>query len=161
MWILCPWNPETVIEVKLQLFADFFYQKIVKLPSKSLSRKTKEVIISMGYGLYMLKSTSIPNDRHFSYALRSLLRCWYHVTSFATVSAKFDFVRSGNVNRNNGSARNLGINGYNWSTTASPVYNNGSAALTGYNLNFNASGVNPSDGPLNRWLGFPIRCLAY
>ena len=68
------------------------------------------------------------------------------------------FVRSGYVHRHDGSARYLGVDGYHRSTTASPVYAAGSAGWTGYNLYFYASGVNPSDGPLNRWLGFPVRC---
>ena len=71
------------------------------------------------------------------------------------------FVRSGYVHRHDGSARYLGVDGYHRSTTASPVYYDGSAGLPGYYLHFNASGVNPSDGPGNRWYGFPIRCLAY
>ncbi len=81
--------------------------------------------------------------------------------SYNIAGAPLHFVRSGLVNRGYGSARYLGLDGDYWSTTASPVYNGGSAALTGYDLDFGASGVYPSDGPLNRWLGFPIRCLAY
>ena len=71
------------------------------------------------------------------------------------------FVRSGNINLDNGSTRYLGIDGYYWSSTASPVFNSGSAGLTDYNLYFGASNVSPADGPYARWLGFPIRCLAY
>ena len=102
--------------------------------------------------------------------LQSLIKSSFHnFSSFSIPEQKPNLirtkntrlVRSGYVNRDNGSARNLGLNGYNWSTTASPVYNNGSAGLTGYNLGFNASGVNPSGGPDGRWSGFPIRCLAY
>ena len=81
--------------------------------------------------------------------------------SYNIAGAPLHFVRSGYVGRNVGSARNLGINGYYWSTTASPVYGNGSAALTGYNLDFAASGVDPSHGPYRRWDALPIRCLAY
>ena len=68
------------------------------------------------------------------------------------------FVRSGNVNLNNGFLRNAGINGYDWSSMAAAFTSSTSA--TAYNLNFNASGLNPSNGPNNRWNGFPVRCLA-
>ena len=81
--------------------------------------------------------------------------------SYNIAGAPLHFVRSGFVARDDGSARHLGLNGYNWSTTTSPVYNNGSAGLTGYVLYFNANDVYPSGGPSNRWVGFPIRCLAY
>ena len=60
------------------------------------------------------------------------------------------FVRSGNVNMGNGFLRNAGINGNYWSRS-------GVASTTAYNLNFNASGVNPSNGPNNRYNGFSLR----
>ena len=68
------------------------------------------------------------------------------------------FVRSGSVDRDDGSARRLGFRGYYWSSTASPVFHDGSAGLAVYGLDFNASGVNPSYDPDARWYGFPIRC---
>lgn len=73
----------------------------------------------------------------------------------------FHFVRSGYVYRNYGSVRSLGINGYGWSPTASPVHYSGSVKLTGYYLGLDDSGVYPSLGPDYRWHAFPVRCLAY
>jgi hypothetical protein len=69
-------------------------------------------------------------------------------------------VRSGNFNLtiSAGTFRNAGHEGNWWSSRgADNVW--GSAGLGGYNLNFNATGVNPSNGPTNRWIGFPLRCL--
>lgn len=58
-----------------------------------------------------------------------------------------------------GQLRNAGINGNWWSSRgADNVW--GSAGLGAYNLNFNATGVNLSNGPINRWNGFPLRCLS-
>ena len=71
------------------------------------------------------------------------------------------FVRSGNFNLANtaGVLRNAGQNGNWWSSRgADNVW--GSAGLGGYNLEFNANGVRPSNGPHNRYLGFPLRCLS-
>ena len=67
------------------------------------------------------------------------------------------FVRSGYVDLNTGALRNFGINGYDWSRIAT-VYGAGTWNAKAYNLNFNASGVNPSNNNV-RWNGFPVRCL--
>ena len=72
------------------------------------------------------------------------------------------FVRSGNVNLpgvSGATFRNAGINGYGWSSRGSSTRNDGAAIPSGYNLEFNATGVNPSNGPNERWHGFPLRCL--
>jgi len=53
--------------------------------------------------------------------------------------------------------RNFGINGYGWSNTG--VTYSSATSANAYNLNFNASGVNPSNGPNNRWNGFPVRFI--
>ena len=50
-----------------------------------------------------------------------------------------------------GTLRNAGHNADYWSSR-------GSAATNAYNLEFNTA-VNPSNGPNNRWYGFPLRCL--
>ncbi len=68
-------------------------------------------------------------------------------------------VRSGDVNLNNGALRVFGINGYGWSRI-STAYGTGTWDAKAYYLNFNASGVNPSDNYV-RWVGFPVRCLVY
>ncbi len=70
------------------------------------------------------------------------------------------FVRSGNLNLpgvSGATFRNAGINGYGWSSRAAAYTS--STAATAYNLGFNASDVYPSNGPNNRWNGFPLRCL--
>ncbi len=69
------------------------------------------------------------------------------------------FVRSGNVNLGNGFSRNVGQNGYDWSATSTDTIW-GNPGLGAYNLDFNASGLNSSNGPTNRYNGFPVRCLA-
>ena len=66
------------------------------------------------------------------------------------------FVRSGYVSVpgvNNGTFRYAGVNTEDWSSR-------GVAATTAYNLNFNATGVNPSSGPVNRYSGRSLRCLS-
>ncbi len=68
------------------------------------------------------------------------------------------FVRSGNLNLpgvSGATFRNAGINGYGWSSRAAAYTS--STAATAYNLGFNASDVYPSNGPNNRWNGFPLR----
>lgn len=66
------------------------------------------------------------------------------------------FVRSGRVALTvaAGNFGNAGNNGNYWSSRTSP-----SSASLSYNLNFNASGVNPSNGPTERWRGYSLRCL--
>jgi len=62
-------------------------------------------------------------------------------------------VRSGYIElpKTAGTLRNAGHNADYWSSR-------GSAATNAYNLEFNTA-VNPSNGPNNRWYGFPLRCL--
>jgi uncharacterized protein (TIGR02145 family) len=57
---------------------------------------------------------------------------------------------AGNRNNSNGSLNNAGSNGNYWSSSI-----NGTNA---YNLNFNASSVNPANNN-NRGNGFSVRCL--
>lgn len=68
-------------------------------------------------------------------------------------------MRSGYININAGRLKVAGQNGYDWSSRASSKRNDGASIPSGYNLNFNATGVNPSNGPNERWHGFPLRCL--
>lgn len=70
-------------------------------------------------------------------------------------------VRSGYIRRYGGSVRYLGISGDGWAITSSLVYGNGLSGLTGYTLDFYVSNVSSSNGPSDRWFGYPIRCLAY
>ena len=72
------------------------------------------------------------------------------------------FVRSGYMNLpgvSGATLRNAGINGYGWSSRASSTRYDGSAIPSGYNLGFDASTVYPSNGPYERWLGFPSAAL--
>ena len=69
------------------------------------------------------------------------------------------FVRSGHVALNTGAMRNFGVNGYDWSRIAT-VYGAGTWDAKAYYLDFNASGVYPSNAYV-RWVGFPVRCLVY
>ena len=76
--------------------------------------------------------------------------------NYNIASPPLSFVRSGFVILDYGSLRYFGINGYGWSS-ASQAFTSVTSA-TAYYLGFGASGVHPSDGPDNRWDGFPIRC---
>jgi len=58
---------------------------------------------------------------------------------------------------NNGSVRSSGLDARGWSRTG--VGYASATSATAYNLNANASGVNPSNGPNNRYNGFPVRPL--
>ena len=80
-----------------------------------------------------------------------------HIYNLA--SPPLSFVRSGNVGLNLGALRYFDLYGYGWSS-ASQAFSSVTSA-TAYDLGFNASGVLPSNGPGNRWNGFPLRCLAY
>jgi len=61
-------------------------------------------------------------------------------------------VRSGDVelNKTAGTFRNAGAYGFGWSSR-------GEAATTAYYLQIEPSAVKPSNGPNNRFNGFPIR----
>ncbi len=74
-------------------------------------------------------------------------------TNYNIAEAPLYFVRSGNVGIYGGKLWGSGINGYGWSSWP---HSNGVYA---YFLGFNGSVVGPSSG-LNRWFGFPLRCLA-
>ena len=67
------------------------------------------------------------------------------------------FVRSGNISLNNGSLRDSGLIGYDWSRSAVAYYSATSA--NSYWFDFNSSVSRPSYGPFNRYFGFPVRCL--
>ena len=67
------------------------------------------------------------------------------------------FVRSGYIALDYGSLRDNGRRGDEWSSV-STTYSSNFRALA-YNLLFTDLGIFPSDGPLNRWGGFPVRCL--
>ena len=69
-------------------------------------------------------------------------------------------MRSGNLNPADGKFWNAGVYGYYWSSRGSSTRYDGVATPSAYNLNFNATGVNPSNGPNNRYNGFSLRCLA-
>ena len=70
------------------------------------------------------------------------------------------FVRSGYIDLSIGRSRFAGYDGNYWpSIAASNIW--GSAGLGAYHLVFDATNVYPSNGPADRWLGFPLRCLKY
>ena len=55
---------------------------------------------------------------------------------------------------------NAGIRSYGWSSRGTATRYDGANIPSSYNLDFNATGVLPSNGPSNRYLGFPLRCLS-
>ncbi len=65
------------------------------------------------------------------------------------------FVRSGLIYLGYGSARNLGIGGFDWSGVAAGYTDPTSGSTRAYYLYFNASGVYPSYGPYYRWFPRP------
>ena len=69
-------------------------------------------------------------------------------------------VRSGYIGPINsaGTALGVGSNGYGWSRSA--VAFSSPTSATVYSLVFYATRVYPSNGPFNRWDGFPLRCLS-
>lgn len=69
-------------------------------------------------------------------------------------------MRSGGVNLSldAGAWRNAGIDGYDWSSQAAAHASSTSA--TAYYMVYRAIELRPSRGPLDRWLGFPLRCLS-
>ncbi len=77
-------------------------------------------------------------------------------------AAPLYFVRSGYVDPSvsAGTFRYAGILGYWWSSRGSSTRYDGVATPSAYVLNFNATGVYPSAGPHNRYLGFSLRCLS-
>lgn len=52
-----------------------------------------------------------------------------------------------------------GANGYQWPRTASFKLYDDSVMSSAYYLHFNVTGVDPSSGPLYRWIGVSLRCL--
>ncbi len=56
--------------------------------------------------------------------------------------------------------RFAGQYGYWWSSRGSSTRYDGVTTPSAYDLSFNATGVNPSDGPDNRWVGYSLRCLS-
>ena len=73
----------------------------------------------------------------------------------------YTLVRSGHVYPaiTAGTFRGAGLTGHYWSSLASSTRYDGSAIPSGYNLGFDASTVYPSNGPYERWLGFPSAAL--
>ena len=67
------------------------------------------------------------------------------------------FVRSGDIVLDYGTLRGYGESDYVWSRSAA-TYLSPTSAKT-YYLYFNASAVRPSHGPVDRQVGFPVRCL--
>ena len=72
----------------------------------------------------------------------------------------WSFVRSGRLNLtvSAGTLGYAGVSGSWWSSRAAAYTSSTSA--TAYYLEFGGSSVYPSNGPNNRWYGFPLRCLS-
>lgn len=83
--------------------------------------------------------------------------------SVVNIRSALFFVRSGSVYLPN-TAGTFGYAGHSadyWSSRGSSTRYDGVTTPSAYNLNFNATGVNPSNGPNNRYNGFPLRCLLF
>ena len=132
---MVPWDLAEINEVKLRLLAAL-EKKIAEFLFHKFQRRTRKT-----WNLVWLR----------------LRRRW---VSSSTYGCSFlAFVRSGNVNINDGRLYIGGwstgdgqvapAHGYGWSRTAK-------SSTNAYNLNFNTTGVNPSNNN-NRWNGFPLR----
>lgn len=73
-------------------------------------------------------------------------------------TATLYFVRSGFIQMTNGRLRYVSIYGYYWSLVASSRHNSGEAIPSAFDLGLQADETYPSNGPSNRWFGFPIHC---
>ena len=72
-------------------------------------------------------------------------------------------MRSGNIylpGESGATLRTAGLNADYWSSRESSTHYDGTAVLSGYHLNFGATGVYPSAGPRERWRGYSLRCLS-
>ena len=68
-------------------------------------------------------------------------------------------MRSGDVDVTIGRLWSLGINGYDWSFTASSRHIDSRAIPSVYYLRFDTTDANSSNGPFYRWYSFPLRGL--
>ena len=83
--------------------------------------------------------------------------------NYNIAAAPLYFVRSGYVflpGVSGDTFRYAGIDGYDWSSRASSTRYDGAAIPSAYSLDFYASTAHPSNGPYERWHGFPLRCLS-
>ncbi len=80
--------------------------------------------------------------------------------NYNIAAAPLYFVRSGYLIPNVGKSWDAGQYGYWWSSRGSSTRYDGVTTPSAYHLHFNATGVNPSNGPSNRYYGFPLRCLS-
>jgi len=72
------------------------------------------------------------------------------------------FVRSGYVNPSNsaGTFRDAGSGGFWWSSRGASTRYDGVTTPSAYRLHFGVTGVSTSNGPHNRYIAFPLRCLS-
>ena len=68
-------------------------------------------------------------------------------------------VRSGNINFDKESLRGFGEASDNWSS-ASASCNVGNDRIYSYSIGMNPSTIYPSNA-VQRWYGYPVRCLVY
>ena len=69
-------------------------------------------------------------------------------------------MRSGYVGPGDGKHWTANQWGFNWSSRASSTRYDDTTTPSAYNLHFSAKTVLPSNGPNERWHGFPLRCLS-
>ncbi len=69
-------------------------------------------------------------------------------------------MRSGYLAPLDGKSWFAGQNGYDWSSRGASTRYDGVSTPSAYFLVFNAAGMYPSNGPSNRYDGFPLRCLS-
>ena len=65
-------------------------------------------------------------------------------------------MRSGNIYANKGRLYHAGLYGYDWSAIATSELGTGLVAPSAYNFHFNAMYAYLSNGPFDRWRGYPL-----
>ena len=69
-------------------------------------------------------------------------------------------MRSGDIHINDGRSRLIGIGGYWWSSMSSSRYYSGGIVPSAYKMDVYSIATVPSGGPVTRWYGYPLSCLA-
>ncbi len=98
--------------------------------------------------------------QYFNFALNKTSIYYDDGVNYNIAAAPLYFVRSGYVNVSIPALGYAGIVGYDWSSRASSTNASGATMPSAYILFFGPTGVNPSDGPWERWSGRPLRCLS-
>ena len=93
------------------------------------------------------------NNKSFNNLIRTVYGISSTTSDASVIAEPLHFIRSGYYSWSGGSLNNQGTNGNYWSASAT------STATNAYNLNFNASNLNPQNAN-NKGNGLTVRCVA-